>query len=119
MQVLLSREGEYIPNWNKNNKLKPEEQIKVKYRYMTSEEEEKHTKISSKYFSEDAGIEMNIETKATEIWDLCVVGVQGLVDNNNKAITDPKEVREIPGIYGLVTEVVAHIKKGIEINLKN
>lgn len=116
---LLAREGEYIPNWNRNKELKSADQIKVIYRYMTSVEEEQHTKISSKYYAQDVGIEMNIETKANEIWDLCVISIQGLFNDNKKEITDPKEVQKIPGIYGLITEVVAQIKKGIEIDLKN
>ena len=116
---LLAREGEYIPNWNRNKELKSADQIKVIYRYMTSEEEEKYTKVSSRHYSLDGNFDLNVETNANKIWNACVLKVQGLFDENKKEITDPKEVQKILGIYELITEVVAQIKKGIEIDLKN
>jgi hypothetical protein len=49
-----------------------------------------------------------------------VSAVHNLFDWDNKEITDPKAIRKIPGIYGLVTEVVGKIRQGItEAEIKN
>ena len=83
---------------------------------MTAEQEEKYSTIVPKYkgTEDKMNVEVEIHTNANAIWDDCVKKVSGLYDENDKELTDPKKVRNIPGIYGLITEVVAHIKKGIE-----
>ena len=119
MYIKLQREDTYIPKWMGNRKLKEDEQIKVSYSFMTAEQEEKFTQIKPVYKgnspSEMKEMELEILTHANEIWDNCVKKVEGLIDTDTKKpISDPKAVRNIPGIYGLITEVVAEIKKGLE-----
>jgi len=117
MRVKVARDDVYIPRWRGNKKLPKDDQVKVVYSYMTAEQEEKYSDLQPKYVSEDEKMHYEIEVKynVNAIWDECVKKVQGLFDEDTeKEITDPKKVREIPGIYGLVSEVVGHIKKGID-----
>ena len=117
MRVKVARDDVYIPRWRGNKKLPKDDQVKVVYSYMTAEQEEKYSDLQPKYVSEDEKMHYEIEVKynVNAIWDECVKKVQGLFDEDtDKEITDPKKVREIPGIYGLVSEVVGHIKKGID-----
>ena len=119
MYIKLQREDTFIPKWMGNKKLKEENQIKVTFSYMTAEQEEKFTKITPVYKGESPSemkeMELEIQTHANDIWDSCVKKVEGLIDEKTKVpITDPKSIRGIPGIYGLITEVVAEIKKGLE-----
>ena len=84
---------------------------------MTAEQEEKYSTIIPRYKGtgkEDFDVEVEIHTNANDIWLACVKKVIGLVNEKDKEITSPKEVLEVPGIYGLITEVVGHIKQGIE-----
>ena len=122
MELNISGTYEYTPKFNGNRARPVEDQISVTYRYMTSEEEEKFTHLVPRYDTKKADqVEVDIKTSANAIWDACVEKVDGLKDKTSKAaISDPKKVRAIPGIYGLITEVVAEIKKGItEDELKN
>ena len=59
--------------------------------------------------------EIEVKYNVNAIWEECVKKVIGLYnEDTKKEITNPKEVRDIPGIYGLISEVVGHIKIGIE-----
>ena len=119
MKVSLAKHNTYVPKCMGNRKLKGENQVSVEYTLMTAEEEEKYSTMYLKREGED-DFGMTVETHAVEIWDACVTKVVGLFDVNDKAITDPKAVREIPGIYELVTEVAAVIKRGLtEADSKN
>jgi len=125
MFLKISREDTYVPRWRGNDKLKEDEQIKIAFHYMTADQEERYTKFKPIYrgtaIDKLQEVEMSIETHANDIWDGCVTKVTGLFDDETKKeITNPVEVRKIPGIYGLITEVVAFIKRGIEeIDEKN
>jgi len=117
MKVKVARQDVYVPEWRGNRKLPEAEQIKVDFTFMTAEQEEKYSTIVPRYKGTDMdkmNVEVEIHTNANAIWDECVKRVTGLFDENDKEITDPKKVRNIPGIYGLITEVVAQIKKGID-----
>ena len=117
MKVNISGRETYIPKWNGNQKLPKAEQVSVEYRYMTCEEEEKYSNFVPKYSMEANAakeVELEIKPHANEIWDLCVTKVSGLFDENGKEITDPKAVRKVPGLYELITEVSAEIRKGIQ-----
>ena len=122
MKIKLSRTDTYFPKWNGNRDLSDAEQVSVEYRYMTCEEQEKWSLIRPVYNTKDGEGEVRVDysTHANDIWDACVLKVNGLTDDKNLAITDPKAVRKVPGIYGLVTEVVAEIKQGLtETERKN
>ena len=117
MKVKIARQDVYIQNWKNNKKLPEAEQIKVEFSYMTAEQEEKFSTIVPKYKGTETdkmNVEVEIHTNANAIWNDCVKKVNGLFDENDKEITIPSKVMEIPGIYGLITDVVAHIKLGIE-----
>ena len=118
MKVKIARQDVYIPEWKNNKKLPEAEQVKVEFSYMTAEQEEKFSTIVPKYKGTETSnmnVEVEIHTNANAIWDECVKKVIGLFDEDTgKEITDPKKVRGIPGIYGLITDVVAYIKRGIE-----
>ena len=121
MKVNISGKDTYVPKWNKNLKLESDERISVDYRYMTAEEEEKYSNFIPKYDTDKTNsVELEIKTNANEIWDLCAIRVNNFFDPSGKPLSDPKEIRKIPGIYGLVTEVVAKIRQGItEAEAKN
>jgi hypothetical protein len=121
VKINVANKHIYIPKWNKNQKLPATEQVRIEYRYMTCEEEEKYSVFIPKYKGEKRDeIELEIKTSANEIWDLCALKVSGLQDENGKEISDPKAVRKIPGTYGLVTELVGIIRKGFdEDEIKN
>ena len=123
MKIKLSRTDIYIPNWNGNRSLPESEQVKVEYRFMTSEEEERFSLIRPVYNMADGKtqeIAVNYDIHANDIWRVCVKKVNGLQDENGAEIADPKKVAEIPGMYSLITEVVAEIKRGLtEADLKN
>ena len=123
MKVKVARQDVYIPEWRGNKKLPEEEQIKVDFSYMTAEQEEKFSTLVPRYKGTETSnmdVEVEIHTNANSIWDGCVKKVHGLFnEDSGKEIIDPLKVRDIPGIYGLITEVVAHIKKGIETEQKN
>ena len=117
MKVKVARQDVYIPRWRGNRDLPDDEQVKVEYSYMTAEQEEKYSDLQPKYVSENDKMHYEIEVKynVNAIWNECVKKVSGLFDEESgKEITDPKKVREIPGIYTLISEVVGHIKQGIE-----
>ena len=119
MLIRVTRDDIFTPTWRGNDKLKEEDQIKVSFGYMTAEQEEKFSTMKSAYKGDlndkDREVKIEIETHANQIWDACVKKVTGLVDEaTKKPIDNVKAIRAIPGIYGLITEVVAHIKAGIE-----
>ena len=129
MKIKLSRTNIYIPKWNHNRELPEDEQVKIEYRFMTSEEEESFSLVRPTYNmdkknTDEEGkpkeIAVEFELHANAIWDKCVKKVIGLFDENGNEISEPKKVRAIEGIYGLITEVVAEIKLGLtEEEIKN
>lgn len=117
MKIKIARHDTYVPEWRKNRELPEAEQIKVEFAYMTSEQEEKYSDLQPKYVSEDNQMHYEVEVKynINAIWDECVKKVTGLVNvDTGKEITVPKDVAKIPGIFTLISEVVGHIKRGIE-----
>ena len=117
MKVKIARQDVYIPQWKKNRDLPEDEQVKVEFSYMTAEQEEKYSDLQPKYVSENDNMHYEIEVKynINAIWNECVKKVTGLFnEDTDKEVTDPREVKKIPGIYGLITEVVGHIKHGID-----
>ena len=117
MKVKVARQDTYIPRWRGNRELPEDEQIRVEYSYMTAEQEEKYSDLQPKYVSEDNQMHYEIEVKynVNAIWNECVKKVTGLYnEDTGKEINLPKEVAKVPGIYGLISEVVGHIKQGIE-----
>jgi hypothetical protein len=119
MRVTVSREEYFVPEWNGNLKQKEADQVKVYFKYLTPEQEERYLQFRPIYRDGGSEIEMTVETNANAIWSDCVTRVEGLYDENDKPITDPKEVVKMPGMYGLITEAVARIKKGQEVDEKN
>ncbi len=111
MQIKLSATSTYVPKWRDNRKLPEGEQVHVEYKLMTAEQEERFSEMYLRREGDD-DFGMTVKTHAVEIWDECVTKVIGLNDGE-KPILKPKAVREIPGIYELITEVVAIIKQGI------
>jgi len=117
LKVKIARQDVYIPQWKKNRDLPEDEQVKVEFSYMTAEQEEKYSDLQPKYVSENDNMHYEIEVKynINAIWNECVKKVTGLFnEDTNKEVTAPGEVKKIPGIYGLITEVVGHIKRGID-----
>jgi len=117
LKVKIARQDVYIPQWKKNRDLPEDEQVKVEFSYMTAEQEEKYSDLQPKYVSENDNMHYEIEVKynINAIWNECVKKVTGLFnEDTGQAITAPKDVKNIPGIYGLITEVVGHIKRGID-----
>lgn len=113
MKINISNRYTLVPKWNGNRELPLEEQVTVEYRYMTCEEEEKYSQFVPKYKGEKRDeMELEIKSNANEIWDNCALKVNGLRDETGKELSDPKAVRKVAGTYGLVTEVVAAIRKG-------
>ena len=123
MKVKIARQDIYIPRWKGNQDLPEDEQVKIEFSFMTSEQEEKYSDLQPKYVSENDHMHYEIEVKynINAIWNECVKKVTGLFnEDTEKEITVPKDVKNIPGIYGLITEVVGHIKRGIdEVEAKN
>ena len=123
MKVKLSRTDIYIPNWNGNRSLPESEQVKVEYRFMTCEEEERFSVVRPVYNMAEGKtqeITVNYDLHANDIWRACVKKVSGLQDEAGVEITEPKKVADIPGMYSLITEVVAEVKRGLtEADLKN
>ena len=120
MRVKVARQDVYIPRWRGNRDLPEDEQVKVEYSYMTAEQEEKYSTLVPRYKGtqdEKIDVEVEVHTNANAIWLDCVKNVSGLFWDDGKGekeYTTPKEILKIPGIYGLVTEVVGHIKQGID-----
>ena len=112
MKINISGKQEYTPKWNGNRKAPEKDRIRVEYRYLTCEEEERFSNFSPRYDTEGKDVELEIKTHANEIWELCVTKISGLTDEADKPI-DPKGVLKAPGVYELITEVVAQVKKGI------
>jgi hypothetical protein len=110
MKITIAQSGTYVPKWHGNLSLPADEQVKVDYQYMTAEQEEKYVKMIPRYKGEEVVIDFDSNVNA--IWDECVLRVHNLHGSAGE-ITDPKVVRNIRGIYGLITEVVAHIKQGL------
>lgn len=126
MKVKVARSDTYIPRWRGNRDLPEDEQVKVEYSYMTAEQEEKYSTLIPRYKGNEGAnidVEVEIHTNANAIWCDCVNKVYNFFWDDGKGekeYTSPREVLKVPGIYGLVTEVVGHIKKGIdEKEIKN
>lgn len=115
MKVNISGKETYVPKWNGNRKLPKDEQITVEYRYMSCEEEERFQAFVPRYDTENTkSVELEIQSHANDIWAACVVKVTGFQDAVNGKDMDPKAIVKVPGVYGLITEVVAEIKRGID-----
>ncbi len=112
MQVSLAKTRTYIPKCWKNRKAAKDKQVTVEYKLMTAEQEERFSEMYL-HRSGDDGFGMTVKTHAVEIWDECVTKVVGIGIDGGAPITDPKKVREIPGIYELVSEMAAVIKRGL------
>jgi hypothetical protein len=120
MELNVSGIYTYTPHWRGNDKLAKDKRVQIEYTYLSAEDEEAFTTFTPVYRGKDREeMEMEVKSNACAIWDKCVRKVSGIT-SDGKAITDPLAIRKIPGIYGLVSEVAAHIKKGIdEEELKN
>ncbi|KKL79301.1 hypothetical protein LCGC14_2016200 [marine sediment metagenome] len=119
MKVSLSITNTYVPEWRCNTSLPEAEQLRVTYRLMTAEQEERFSTMYLRREGED-DFGMTVQPHAVEIWGECVTAVANLEDLDGKPITDAKKVLDIPGVYELVTEVVAIIKRGVtEADSKN
>lgn len=120
MKVRIARADVYTPKWRGNRSLPEAEQVRVEYKLLTAEQEERFSSIAPEYDKGGEITRIKVETHANAIWDECVVKVFNLCDENGKAIEAPAKVKEIPGVYSLITEVVAQIKRGLdEAELKN
>lgn len=118
MKVRVARSDTYVPKWRDNRKLPEAEQIKVYFNFMTAEQEEKLSLLRPKYVGEE--IELDVQMNATDVWKECITKIEGLTDEKDKPITSPEAALAIPGIYTLVTEVVGHIRQGLdEVERKN
>ncbi len=118
MKVKIAREDTYIPKWRDNRKLPEPEQIKVHFKYMTAEQEERLSLLKPKYIGEN--IELDVQLNSTKVWDECVTKIEGMVDEKDKPITAPKDILSIPHCYELVTEVVGYIRRSMdETEVKN
>jgi hypothetical protein len=116
LKIKLARTDTFVPKWNGNRELPESEQVKIEYRFMTCEEEEKYSALRPVFSADKTEVRdvtIDVHTHANEIWDACVKKVSGFCDENGVELADPKKVRAVPGVYGLVTEVVAEIKTGL------
>ena len=118
MRVKVAREDIYIPQWRGNRDLPDEEQIKIEYSLMTAAQEEKFSELQPKYVNEGDQVHYEVEVRynINAIWDECVKSIKNFIWDDGKKeipVTDPKKIQDVPGIYDLITEVVAHIKRGI------
>lgn len=111
MKVKVAREDTYIPKWRDNRKLPEVEQVKVHFKYMTAEQEERLSLIKPKYQGEN--IDLEVQMNSTVVWEECVTKIDNFTDDTGKPIT-PKAALDIPGIYSLVTEVVGYIRRNLE-----
>ena len=119
MRVNLTATAEYVPKAMGNLELVPAQQVKVTYRLMTAEQEEKYSIMHASMPSGGGEMNMTVEPHAVEIWTDCVTAVTGLEDLSGKALT-PTETLNVPGIYELISEVAAVIKQGLtETDSKN
>ncbi len=109
MKINVSKGDTYIPEWRGNKDLPEKEQIKVEFTYMTGEQEERLTPIIPT-FNEKNEIQIEYKSNASAVWDECVSKISGLV-GDDKEITDPGKVKALPGTYGLITEMVGHIRR--------
>ena len=112
MKVSISKSNIYVPECMGNPELPEAEQVIIEHTLMTAEQEEKFSTMYLRREGKD-DFGMTVKTHAVEIWDACVTKVTNIEDMDGKPITDPKAVREIPGIYEMVTEVAAVIKRGL------
>jgi len=112
MKVNLTITQTYVPEWRGNRSLPEGEQIVVTYRLMSAEQEERFAKMSAKSDGKGEYL-VNIEPKAVEIFGACVTHVAGLFDMAGTPITEAKDVLAVPGIYELIGDVAAEIKKGM------
>ena len=119
MRVNLAISNEYVPECMGNRDLPEDEQVTVTYRFMTASQEEQYSTMYLRREGDD-DFGMTVKTHAVGIWTNCVTAVSGLTDQDGKPITNPAQVLEVPGIYEMVSEVAAVIKRGLtEIDSKN
>lgn len=119
MRVNLTATAEYVPKAMGNQELPSDEQVKVTYRLMTAEQEEKYSIMHASMPTGGGEMNMTVEPHAVEIWTDCVTAVTGLEDLSGKALT-PKQALSVPGIYELISEVAGIIKQGLtEADSKN
>jgi len=120
MKVRVARSDIYVPKWRDNRELPEAEQIKVHFNYMTAVQEEQYSMFKPKYVGEGKEVDFDFELNATDVWKECVTKIEGLIDEKDKPITSPTAALAVPGIYGLVTEVVGHIRQGLDgVDRKN
>lgn len=117
MKVPITRSAVYVPKWRGNRDLPEVEQIRIEYRLLTAEQEERFSSIAPEYENDGKEVKVTrikVETHANAIWAENVVKVFNFVGDDGKPVENPIEVQKIPGVYGLITEVVAQIKRGID-----
>lgn len=93
MRVCLREGFEYIPNWMNNKNEKPEDQIKVKFRFLSGAD-------LQSCFNKDGSVNKLEEFKRI------IASVDNLEDEEGKAIT-AEDIHERDGLYDLCLELWA------------
>lgn len=103
MKLTLSRKTTYIPEWNGNRDLPEDQQIKVRYRYLTTEERND--------FIAYAG-DRSIASIAKDIFKSQVDSIENLEIEIEKETVEnptPDQLLGMPDLYPLFSEVSSEI----------
>lgn len=102
MKVVISKSGVFIPEWNNNKKLKKEEQVKVFFDYLTTEQR-------NSIFA--GNINKSYADLAKEVYLLCIKKIENLkaeIDGIEKEL-DYKEILELPAFFELFSEIASEM----------
>lgn len=102
MKVKLSRTNTFVPTWNENDELPEEEQIKVHYKYLTTEDRNNFVIYSNN---------MSVASIAKEVFLKSVEKIENLyieVDGEEVEAT-PEQIIDMPDMYELFSEISTEI----------
>jgi len=112
MKLNISQTENYVPSWNKNNKLPENEQIKIIYERLSGD----HTSSLLRITGDGADFDYMTVLKNS------IIEIENL-EINNKKIKTGKQLLECKGLYSLCFETAMHIisdsKLSEELGKKN
>lgn len=125
MKVVIAQGDIYIPTWNGNKDLPQDEQIKIHYKFPTTNQRERYVK---KYPAEiESGhniVKLKIETDDKAMFRQLVTRIENLEAEDKqsgqiKKIEKPEDLLEARGVEALYDEITAYLLNAQAIDVKN
>ena len=124
MRVVIAQKDVFIPSWNDNKSQPEDEQIKIHYKFPTTNQRERYVKKYPIEMESGANVvKLKIETDDKAMFRQLVTKIEGLEWEDEsgavKKIEKPEELLEARGLEALYDEIVAHLLNAQAVQVKN